>query len=59
MKRSNFKAHGNRFCCYLFLLPLAFRLRVHRLDFQSLWEDEIHSVVRVKASLSAAINDIP
>jgi len=37
---------------------LAFGLRVYRLGYQSLWEDEVHSVVRGNLSLSVVAQDI-
>ena len=58
MKRFDCEMRRSRFCCYLFLLLLAFGLRVYRLGHQSLWEDEIHSVLRGNLPFCVAIKDI-
>jgi mannosyltransferase len=58
MKRSGGGTHRTLAWRYVFPVLLAFGLRVYHLGYQSLWEDEVHSVVRGNLPLSLALRDI-
>jgi len=45
-------------CLVLAAIIVAFALRIYRLDYQSLWEDEIHSVLRGNMSLADMLQDV-